>query len=71
MTKDYFKRLTVIRYTAWDLNCRMFIPHTPARNRTENAIRKHARRKDKEFLRRGIDILNPMQYNRFIKKKER
>ena len=35
MTKDYFKRLTVKNMTAWDLNCRAYIPHTPAKNKLE------------------------------------
>ena len=57
MTKDYFKRLTEVRYTSWDLNCRKVIIHTPARNRTETAIRRHARRTDKMHLRRFQDIV--------------
>lgn len=57
MTKDYFKRLTEVYYTAWDLNCRSIVPHTPARNRTETAIKRRARRKDKIFLRQLQDIV--------------
>lgn len=60
MTKDYFKRLTANNYTAWDLNCRSVVFHTPARNRTETKLRRIARRKDKNFLRKGIDIVNPI-----------
>ena len=60
MCKDYFKRLTVVRYTAWDLNCCEVVPHTKSRNKTEKAIRRNARRKDKEFLKKGIDIAYPV-----------
>lgn len=60
MCKDYFKRLTVVRYTAWDLNCREVVHHTENRNKIEKAIRRHARRKDKEFLKRGVDITCPV-----------
>lgn len=52
MTKDYFKRLTVVKYTSWDLNCRSIIPHTPARNKTEKIIKRNARRADKKFLKK-------------------
>lgn len=60
MCKDYFKRLTVVRYTAWDLNCREVVHHSENRNKIEKAIRRHARRKDKEFLKRGVDIACPV-----------
>ena len=60
MSKDYFKRLTVIEYTSWDLNCRHVVPHTKARNNDEKRIRRKARRKDKMFLKYGVDILNPV-----------
>ena len=50
--KDYFKRATVQRYTAWDLNCRRIVPHTKARNNDERRIKRWARRKDKQFLRK-------------------
>ena len=58
MTKDYFKRLTVVRYTAWDLNCRSIVPHTKARNKTETIIRRNARRRDKIFLKKMLDNLD-------------
>lgn len=51
MTKDYWKRLTAIDYTAWDLNCRTIIPHTINRNKTETIIKRKARRKDKKNLK--------------------
>lgn len=51
MTKDYFKRLTVVEYTAYDLNCRAVVPHTKNRNKTEKIIKRKARRKDKNFLK--------------------
>lgn len=56
MTKDYFKRLTVVEYTSWDLNCRSIVPHTVTRNRTETKIKRKARRKDKQFLKKMLDF---------------
>lgn len=58
MTKDYFKRLTVIHYTSWDLNCRSVIPHNKSRNRLERMFRRHARRKDKKNLKKILDNLD-------------
>lgn len=55
MTKDYFKRLTVVDYTCWDLNCRSVIIHTVTRNKTETKIKRKARRKDKENLKKILD----------------
>lgn len=54
MTKDYWKRLTAVNYTAWDLNCRSVVPHAPARNRTETVIKRKARRKDKISLKKYL-----------------
>ena len=54
MTKDYFKRLTVIEYTSWDLNCRNVVRHTPIRNKFEKTIKRRARRKDKLFLKKFL-----------------
>ena len=54
MTKDYFKRLTVIEYTSWDLNCRNVVRHTPTRNKFEKTIKRRARRKDKLFLKKFL-----------------
>ena len=56
MTKDYFKRLTAVNYTAWDLNCRSIVPHNKARNRTEKMFKRNARRKDKLFLKKHLTI---------------
>ena len=55
MTKDYFKRLTAVNYTSWDLNCRSIVPHTKARNKMERTIKRAARRKDKLFLKKVLD----------------
>lgn len=57
MTKDYFKRLTVKNMTAWDLNCRTYIPHTPAKNRLEKCFRRTARRKDKLSLKKVLTFI--------------
>lgn len=57
MNKDYFKRLTIVQYTAWDLNCRSIVPHTASRNKTERIIRRQARRKDKQNLKKMLDNL--------------
>ena len=56
MTKDYFKRLTAVEYTAWDLNCRKVVEHTPTRNKFEKIIKRHARRKDKLFLKKFLTV---------------
>jgi hypothetical protein len=55
MTKDYFKRLSAIDYTAWDLNCRTIVPHTPRKNKTERIIKRKVRRGDKLFLKKVLD----------------
>ena len=60
MSRDYFKRLTAKEYTAWDLNCRHVVSHTKARNNTERIIRRQARRRDKMFVKYGVDILSPV-----------
>lgn len=58
MTKDYFKQLTVVRYTSWDLNCRHIVPHNKSRNRLERMFRRHARREDKKNLKKVLDNLD-------------
>lgn len=58
MTKDYFKRLNVVHYTSWDLNCRSVIPHNKSHNRLERKFRRYARRKDKENLKKILNNLN-------------
>lgn len=55
MTRDYFKRLTVVDLTSWDLNCRKYVYHTPARNRFEKKIRRKARRLAKMILRKELN----------------
>jgi uncharacterized lipoprotein YajG len=55
MTKDYFKRANVVCMTSWDLNCRSVVAHTPARNRFEQVIRRHARRSLKQELKKVLD----------------
>jgi hypothetical protein len=54
MTKNYWKRLTAIYYTSWDLNCRSVVPHTIRRNKKEKRIKRMARRKDKEILKKYL-----------------
>ena len=54
MQKGVYKHETHIYYTSWDLNCRSVVPHTPARNRFEKKIRRLARRKNKERLKRYL-----------------
>ena len=55
MTKDYFKRLTAVDITAWDLNCRHVVYHSPARNRLEKQFRRKARRVAKMLLRKELE----------------
>ena len=55
MQKGLYKHETHILYTSWDLNCRSIVPHTPGRNRFEKKIRRIARRKNKERLKKVLD----------------
>ena len=55
MTKDYFKRLTAVDLTSWDLNCRNYVYHTPARNNFEKKLRRKARRLAKMILKKEIE----------------
>lgn len=55
MTKDYMKRLSAVKLTSWDLNCRDVIPHTPSRNKLEKKIRRNARRLAKQLLKKEIE----------------
>lgn len=57
MTKDYFKRLTVKNMTAWDLNCRHVISHTPSKNNLGKRFRRAARRKDKLSLKKVLTFI--------------
>ena len=57
MTKDYFKRLTTKNMTAWDLNCRHILPHTPRKNNLEKRFRRTARRKDKLSLKKVLTFV--------------
>lgn len=57
MTKDYFKRLTTKNMTAWDLNCRHVISHTPSKNNLEKCFRRTARRKDKLSLKKVLTFV--------------
>ena len=52
---DNFKKETVVDYTAFDLNCRKIVPHTKQRNKAEKMIKRKARRKNKQNLKKGID----------------
>lgn len=51
---DYFKKETANDYTVFDLNCRHIVPHTPRRNRGEQIIKRKARRKLKENLKKAL-----------------
>lgn len=55
MTKDYFKRLTTVDITSWDLNCREYVYHTSRRNKLEKKIRRKARRLAKLLLRKEVE----------------
>lgn len=57
MTKDYFKRLSTIDYTVYDLNCRTIVPHTSAKNKMERLIKRKARRGDKISLKKHLTSL--------------
>ena len=55
MKKSLYKHETHVMYTSWDLNCRSVVPHTTARNRFEKKIKRMARRKNKERLKKILD----------------
>lgn len=55
MQKGIFKHETHVFYTSWDLNCRSIVPHNPARNAFEKKIKRIARRKNKEKLKKMLD----------------
>lgn len=55
MKKALYKHETHVMYTSWDLNCRSVVPHTTARNRFEKKIKRKARRKNKERLKKILD----------------
>lgn len=52
---DDFKKATAVGYTAFDLNCRLIVPQTKQRNKTKKIIKRKARRKLKENLKKSID----------------
>ena len=51
---DDFKKATAVDYTAFDLNCRHIVPHTKQRNKAEKMIKRKARRKLKENLKKVL-----------------
>ncbi len=57
MTRNTFKRETSQDMTAWDLNCRQYIPHNKSRNKLEKKIKRKARRKYKLFLKKVLTEL--------------
>ena len=48
---DEFKRKSVKDYTAWDLNCKQVVPHTPRYNKHEKLFKRKARRKMKKEIK--------------------
>lgn len=52
---DDFKKETAVDYTAFDLNCRKIVPHTKQRNKAEKIIKRKARRKFRQKLKKDID----------------
>ena len=66
---DIMKRETVIDYTSWDLNTKQ----VKVKNRQKLAakLKRKARRKNKEKLRKMLDNINSIWYNKYIKRKER
>ena len=62
---DDFKKATAVDYTAFDLNCRHIVPHTKQRNKAEKMIKRKARRKLKENLKKGIDFFIKWCYHTY------
>lgn len=56
MTKDYFKRLTSVNYTSWDLNAKECVIIKPSKKRKlKKMFNRTARHKDKNFLKKCLD----------------
>lgn len=50
MKRNQQKRETDKDFTAWDLNCRRYIPHDKALNKLEKIFKRKNRRKVKQGL---------------------
>lgn len=61
---DDFKKASAVGYTAFDLNCRHCVPHTPARNKVEKILRRKARGKLKK------DLTNQQVYDIIVTERE-
>lgn len=49
---DYLKKQTVKDYTSYDLNCPRYV-HIKDRQKLEAMLKRKARRKDKQNLKKG------------------
>ena len=65
MMKNTWKMETSRDFTAWDLNCRQYVPHKKKHNELEKKFKRKNRRKVKMML----DILVQRCYNTITKKK--
>lgn len=50
MQRNLWKKETSRDMTAWDLNCRQYVPHNKERNKLEKKFRRKNRRKVKMML---------------------
>ena len=51
---DNLKKETCVDYTCWELNCRTIRPHDKYSNKLEKKIKRKARRKNKNFLKKVL-----------------
>ena len=54
MAKNTWKKETIVDYTAWDLNCRRYVPHKKRHNELEKKFKRKNRRKIKQALDKMI-----------------
>jgi hypothetical protein len=53
--RNRFKMETSRDYTAWDLNCRHYVPHKKGHNKLERIFKRKNRRKVKKALDKYSD----------------
>ncbi len=54
MKRNTYKMETSKDFTAWDLNCRLIVPHKERLNRLEKTFKRKHRRTYKNFLKNAL-----------------
>lgn len=52
--RNRWKMETSKDFTAWDLNCRYFVPHTKKHNKLEKIFRRKNRRKIRQKIKKDL-----------------